>query len=59
MLKVNKTVLNNFKSNTEISHFQKKVMGLIIKKQIDEIIRKKKLEKKIENYLAEFERKNF
>ena len=34
-------------------------MGLIIKKQIDEIIRKKKLEKKIKNYLAEFERKNF
>ena len=59
MLKVNKIVLNNFKSNTEISHFQKKVMGLIIKKQIDEIIRKKKLEKKIKNYLAEFERKNF
>ena len=59
MLKVNKTVLNSFKSNTEISHFQKKVMGLIIKKQIDEIIRKKKLEKKIKNYLAEFERKNF
>ena len=34
-------------------------MGLIIKKQIDEIIRKKKLEKKIKNYVAEFERKNF
>ena len=31
----------------------------MIKKQIDEITRKTKLEKKIKNYLAEFERKFF
>ena len=34
-------------------------MKLTIKKQIDEIIQKTKLEEKIKDYLTEFERKSF